>query len=54
VRNHAADIEFGPRFSPSWFGDAADTEARRVRSLRIVYLLADDGLANIATGSPLI
>jgi len=47
VRDHADDIDYGPRYSPSWFGDAADTEARRVRLLRTVYRLADAGLVDI-------
>ena len=40
----ADDREFGPRYSPTWFGDATATEAGRVRFLRTVYRLADAGL----------
>ena len=47
VRDHATDLEYGPRYSPSWFGEAAGTEARRVRLLRTVYRLADAGLVDI-------
>ena len=41
------DREYGPRYSPTWFGDATATEAGRVRLLRAVYRLADAGLLTI-------
>jgi hypothetical protein len=47
ARPDADDREFGPRYSPTWFGDAAATEARRVRLLRTVYRLADAGLVAV-------
>lgn len=47
VRADADDREFGPRYSPAWFGDAAATEARRVRLLRTVYRLAGAGLVTV-------
>jgi hypothetical protein len=47
VRPDADDREYGPRYSPAWFGDAATTEARRVRFLRTVYRLADAGLVAV-------
>jgi hypothetical protein len=49
VRAGADDREFGPRYSPAWVGDAAATEARRVRLLRTVYRLADAGLLVTST-----
>jgi hypothetical protein len=47
ARPDADDREFGPRYSPSWFGYAGDTEARRVRLLRTVYRLAEAGLVTV-------
>jgi hypothetical protein len=41
VRDYETDHEFGPSYSPTWFGDATATDARRVRFLRTVYRLAD-------------
>ena len=41
------DREYGPRYSPTWFGDATATEAGRVRLLRTVYRLADAGLLTL-------
>jgi hypothetical protein len=41
------DRTLGPRYSPSWFGEAAATEAGRVRHLRAVYALADCGLVQL-------
>ena len=41
------DREYGPRYSPTWFGDVTATEAGRVRLLRAVYRLADAGLLTI-------
>jgi hypothetical protein len=46
-RNYDTDREHGPRYSSAWFGRATDTEARRVRVLRMVYKLADAGLVDI-------
>lgn len=40
----AADRERGTRYSPTWFGALAATEAGRVRLLRTVYRLAEAGL----------
>lgn len=47
ARPDADDREYGPRYSPTWFGDAAATEARRVRLLRTVYRLAGAGLVAV-------
>ena len=47
VRDHADDTEYGPLYSPGWFGEHGATEARRVRLLRTVYRLADAGLVDI-------
>lgn len=47
VRDDEADREYGPRYSPTWFGDATANEAGRVRLLRIVYRLADAGLLTV-------
>jgi hypothetical protein len=47
VREDDADREHGPRYSPTWFGDATATEAGRVRLLRSVYRLAGAGLLTI-------
>jgi hypothetical protein len=44
VREDEDDREYGPRYSPAWFGDATATEAGRVRLLRTVYRLAAAGL----------
>lgn len=44
VREDQADRDYGPRYSPTWFADATDTEAGRVRFLRTVYRLTDAGL----------
>ena len=44
VREDEAEREYGPRYSPTWFGEATATEAGRVRLLRTVYRLADAGL----------
>src|SRR5947207_4752541 len=44
VRDDDADREYGPRYSPAWFGGATATEAGRVRVLRTVYRLAEAGL----------
>jgi hypothetical protein len=38
------DRDFGPKYSPTWFGDAAETEAGRQRFLRTVYQLERAGL----------
>lgn len=48
TRDHDADREHGPRYSPTWFGDLAATDARRVRLLRTVYRLAGAGLLTVA------
>jgi len=47
ARPDADDREYGPRYSPTWFGDRAATEAHRVRLLRTVYRLADAGLIEV-------
>jgi hypothetical protein len=47
ARPDADDREYGPRYSPTWFGDRASTEARRVRLLRALYRLADAGLIDL-------
>ena len=47
MRDYEDDLEYGPSYSPSWFGDAAGTEARRVRLLRTVYRLGAAGLVDI-------
>src|SRR5262245_31569528 len=47
VRDDDDDREYGPRYSPTWFGDATATEAGRVRFLRTVYRLADAGLLTV-------
>lgn len=47
TRDDDADREIGPRYSPTWFGDATATEAGRVRLLRTVYRLADAGLLTL-------
>jgi hypothetical protein len=41
-RELADDREYGPLYSPTWFGEL--NEAGRVRHLRTVYRLADAGL----------
>lgn len=41
---HGEDVKYGPRYSPVWFGEIADTEARRVRVLRTLKRLAEAGL----------
>jgi hypothetical protein len=41
---YEADLEYGPKYSPTWFGDLTATEAGRVRTLRAVYRLSDAGL----------
>jgi hypothetical protein len=51
ARPDADDREYGPRYSPTWFGDRAVSEAGRVRALRMVYRLADAGLVKL-TRSP--
>ena len=47
TRHDNADRESGPRYTPTWFGDAVATEAGRVRLLRTVYRLYDAGLLTI-------
>ena len=47
AREDAADRERGPRYTPRWFGDAAATEAGRVRLLRALYRLADAGMLTL-------
>jgi hypothetical protein len=47
TRDDAADRECGPRYSPTWFGGAAATEAGRVRFLRTVHRLAEAGLLTV-------
>lgn len=47
VREHEHDLERGPRYSPTWFGELADTEARRVRVLRALYRLGEAGLIEV-------
>ena len=47
VRDYELDLEFGPRYSPTWFGEVATTEARRVRALRGIYRLEAAGLLEI-------
>lgn len=42
VRRDADDREYGPRYSPAWFGELH--EADRVRFLRTVYRLHAAGL----------
>lgn len=42
VNRDMDDREYGPRYSPAWFGDG--TEAARVRLLRTVYRLHAAGL----------
>jgi hypothetical protein len=39
--------DFGPRYSPTWFGDLTATEAGRQRVLRTVYRLAGAGLLEV-------
>ena len=41
---HDLDLRYGAEYSPSWFGELAATEARRVRVLRTIYRLACSGL----------
>lgn len=43
----ADDRDYGPRYSPAWFGDTTTTEAGRVRLLRSLYRLAGAGLVAI-------
>jgi hypothetical protein len=47
VRDYEADLEYGPAYTPQWFGDLTATEAGRVRVLRTLYRLADAGLLMI-------
>ena len=47
VRDYETDREYGPSYSPTWFGAATATEAGRVRFLRTVYRLADAGLLTV-------
>ena len=47
ARDDAADREYGPRYSPTWFGDATVTEAGRVRLLRTLYRLAEARLLTL-------
>jgi hypothetical protein len=42
-----ADIELGPKYSPSWLGSHAATEAGRVRALRCLHKLAGAGLVDL-------
>lgn len=44
LQEYENDLEYGPRYSPTWFGDLTGTEAGRVRVLRTLYRLADAGL----------
>lgn len=50
VWEHEDAIEYGPRYTPTWFGDMADTDARRVRILRTIYRLAGAGLLAVVKG----
>jgi hypothetical protein len=47
VRDLAADLKHGPRYSPRWFGGLTATEAGRIRVLRALYGLADAGLVTL-------
>jgi len=47
ARPDADDREYGPRYSPTWFGDRVTTEARRVRLLRTLYRLGDAWLIEL-------
>lgn len=46
VADHG-DREFGPLYSPQWFGDLTAAVAVRQRVLRSVRRLADAGLVNV-------
>lgn len=39
------DREYGPRYSPTWFGELS--EANRQRTLRTVYRLSEAGLLEV-------
>lgn len=47
ARPDADDREYGPRYSPTWFGAATATGAARDRLLRAVYRLADARLIEL-------
>jgi hypothetical protein len=47
TRDDDDDREYGPRYSPTWFGEVTATEAGRVRMLRTVYRLAEAGLLTL-------
>jgi hypothetical protein len=44
VEDRKLDLEYGPSYSPKWFGKLAETEAGRVRFLRCIYKLSAGGL----------
>ena len=44
-RDFRDDREYGPRYSPTWFGELS--EANRQRTLRTVYRLSEDGLIDV-------
>lgn len=44
LEKYEQDLEYGPRYSPTWFGELARTEAGRVRILRTIYRLSEAGL----------
>ena len=47
VNRDLDDRELGPLYTPRWFGEAAQTEAGRVRHLRAVYTLAAADLVTL-------
>jgi hypothetical protein len=47
VYDHEQDRKHGPKYSPTWFGDAGSTEARRVRLLRTLHTLSRGGLVKL-------
>ena len=49
-REWEIDREFNRRYSPRWFGPAAASEAGRVRHLRAIRRLGDEGSLEILRG----
>src|SRR4051794_22354932 len=47
LERYEDDLEFGPPYTPLWFGAVTATDAGRVRVLRTVYRLAAAGLLEI-------
>jgi hypothetical protein len=47
IREYENDLEFGPSYSPTWFGEVTASEAGRVRVLRTIYHLAHAGLVTL-------